>query len=98
MKPTTLSTKRLILRQAIDIDSENLFRNYTSDPECSLFLTRTPHCEISQTVEFLKNGVIPLGEMEVNNLLGWFHLLKVMRQSACLLLMQKVTKLKYILG
>lgn len=54
MKPITLSTKRLVLRQAVDIDSENLFRNYTGDTECSRFLTRAPHYDMVQTTEFLK--------------------------------------------
>lgn len=54
MKPKVLSTKRLILRSAIDVDSENLFRNYTSDPECSRFLTRLPHSHVDKTAVFLK--------------------------------------------
>jgi [ribosomal protein S5]-alanine N-acetyltransferase len=55
MKPSTISTKRLILRRAISVDSEDLFRNYTSDPECSRFLTRLPHANSDDTATFLDN-------------------------------------------
>ena len=53
MKPIILSTERLILRRAIDIDPENLFRNYTGDIDCSRFLTRKPHKDVDQTAAFL---------------------------------------------
>ncbi len=66
MKPITLSTKRLILRRAIDIDSENLFRNYTMDPECSLFLTRRPHAHVNETATFLNKWCDISWEKECN--------------------------------
>ena len=55
MKPLILSTNRLILRSAIDKDSEFLFKNYCSDIYCSKFLTRKPHVNIEQTTKFLKD-------------------------------------------
>ena len=53
MIPKPIRTARLFLREAKEIDSKNLYRNYTSDAECSRFLTRKPHTQIEQTTEFL---------------------------------------------
>ena len=52
MKPTNLTSKRLILRRTRDGDADYLF-DYTSDIECSKFLTRAPHTNIEQTKKFL---------------------------------------------
>ena len=53
MIPKPIRTTRLFLRKAKETDSENLYRNYTSDAECSRFLTRKPHTKIEQTSDFL---------------------------------------------
>ncbi len=52
MKPIKLVSKRLILRRAQEGDADSLF-HYTSDIECSKFLTRAPHTHIDQTQNFL---------------------------------------------
>ena len=52
MKPKKLVTKRLVLRRTREGDADFLFR-YTSDIECSKFLTRSPHTHIDQTKHFL---------------------------------------------
>lgn len=49
MKPTTLLTKRLILRRAVQNDARSLFNNYTKDPECARFLTRPAHKKVEET-------------------------------------------------
>lgn len=53
MKPTTLSTNRLLLRRSQIGDEESLFRNYCSNVLSSRFLTRKPHNHIDQTSKFL---------------------------------------------
>lgn len=52
MKPTNLTSKRLILRRTHEGDADYLL-HYTSDLECSKFLTRAPHTNIEQTQSFL---------------------------------------------
>ncbi|MFW2535428.1 MULTISPECIES: GNAT family N-acetyltransferase [unclassified Legionella] len=53
MTPSPIVTKRLNLRPASDGDAESLFYNYCSDIESSRFLTRQPHSNIEQTLQFL---------------------------------------------
>lgn len=52
MKPIELTSNRLILRRTRNGDADNLF-HYTSDSECSKFLTRAPHAHLEQTQQFL---------------------------------------------
>lgn len=54
MKPITLKTKRLVLRQGDDSDAQALFMNYLSSAERSLYLCREPHTHITQTKNFIK--------------------------------------------
>ncbi len=53
MKPVTLYTSRLILRYAENDDDEQLFSHYYSNVDSAKYLTREPHCDISQTSLFL---------------------------------------------
>jgi len=64
MKPEELYTERLVLRRVKEGDAENLFC-YTKDPECSRFLTRSPHRHIDQTKQFLNSWAS--WEKESNN-------------------------------
>ena len=50
----TLLTDRLCLRRTRKGDAEALFRNYTSDVECSRYLQREPHTNVSQTAAMLR--------------------------------------------
>ena len=49
-----LETERLILRRFAASDVEDMFRNWTNDPEVTKFLTWQPHGDISVTREFMK--------------------------------------------
>ncbi len=66
MKPTKLISKRLNLRRAHNGDADHLFR-YTSDLECSKFLTRAPHVCIDQTKKFLDKWCDLPWDEESNN-------------------------------
>lgn len=67
IKPSVILTKRLTLRCVVDCDVSYLFNNYTSDPECTRFLTRLPHIKIEQTEQFLEKWCIQSWSKESNN-------------------------------
>jgi ribosomal-protein-alanine N-acetyltransferase len=52
--PQTLTTSRLILRQARLDDADELFQVYCGVPECTRYLTRGVHTSILQTAKFLE--------------------------------------------
>ncbi|MBA2656767.1 MAG: GNAT family N-acetyltransferase [Tatlockia sp.] len=53
MIPSLLVTSRLYLRSFCENDVETLYHNYCSDIERSRFLTREPHTDSNQTLDFL---------------------------------------------
>lgn len=67
MKPKELNTRRLILRRTREGDAKSLFY-YTSDPESSRFLSRTPHTHIDQTKKFLDKWCERAWEEESDNI------------------------------
>ncbi len=55
----TLETKRLILRQAVEDDAPKMFKNWTSDPEVTRYVTWNAHSCVEDTqgyVKYLLNG------------------------------------------
>ena len=47
-------TERLIIRSPIPSDAEDIFINYTQDPEVTKFLTWKPHISIEQSKGFIQ--------------------------------------------
>lgn len=58
IKPETIKTRQLLLREGRLEDAFDLYQNYTSDSECARFLTRNPHETIMQTEKFLQKWCI----------------------------------------
>jgi RimJ/RimL family protein N-acetyltransferase len=46
-------TPRLILRSPVSDDAQEIFRNYTQDPEVTKYLTWPPHTEFAQTRDWI---------------------------------------------
>ena len=50
-----LETERLILRRSVESDVEDMFRNWTNDPEVTKYLTWPTHSDISVTQKFMES-------------------------------------------
>lgn len=58
IRPKTIKTTQLLLREGRLEDTFDLYHNYTSDSVCARFLTRNPHKTILQTEKFIQEWCI----------------------------------------
>jgi ribosomal-protein-alanine N-acetyltransferase len=63
-----LRTRRLLLRKFRKGDAEMMYRNYTSDPEVTRYLTWPPHASVEVTGQFLD---YVLGQYAAENGYSW---------------------------
>ncbi len=75
---TTLHTDDLVLRKPTIEDAPQIFENYASDPEATLYLTWSPHKSISSVEGFLQTVI---DQIKSGETLLWLILLKGERKA-----------------